>query len=171
MTMVLCLLLSVMAGGTAFAADANADTDESNPLLNFAGLYTSEEGLLTVEAGEGYTAILEIYCEKSEQEVEQYTITGVFDPDTLRVSYADGIKEVLTPDENGAPISAVEYTDGAGYIQFYDDGTVAWQNETEGTERTFAWFDFIDVIDDITSQEFFSQDADLDGERMQALLF
>lgn len=131
--MIALLLAAVML--LALAACGSKNTDEEggqNPVMNFIGDYAADRCTITVEADGETNAKISVIWSNSATEAEEYTMSGTFDPDTLRINYSNGEKKTVTYDDNGGIVEEkVEYSNGVGRIQFYGDGTLAWQDEQE----------------------------------------
>jgi hypothetical protein len=108
------------------------DDDGQNPVMNFIGVYQNDRCTITVGAKGNEDAEFVIEWGSSATETTKWTMSGYFDADTLRVNYSDAVKTNLVYDENGEVTSEeVEYEDGAGRIQFHDDGTLSWEDHNE----------------------------------------
>ena len=60
----------------------------------------------------------------------------------MTLEYADGVKSILTYDDDGALVSEeTEYEDGTGTIVFNDDGTFTWHDDQSeyGEDMVFEW--------------------------------
>lgn len=115
--------------------DASVPADASEPvrsLADFAGEYQSGRcGISIIDEGDN-NAKIEVHWGSSATESTDWRMSGVFDPDTMRINYTDAVKTNSVFDENGTQTEATEeYNDGYGRIQFYGDGTLAWQDEKE----------------------------------------
>ena len=131
------------AADTTAAADTTeapastdaADAEETRKLADFAGTYQSDRcSIVVTDAGNG-DAKIEVSWGSSAFETAEWTMSGYFDGDTMRINYSDGVKKVVTYAEDGSIVeSKTEYEDGYGRIQFYGDGTMAWQDEKEADQ-------------------------------------
>lgn len=111
--------------------EAVAD-DGQNPVMNFIGVYQNDRCSITVSAKGDEDAEFVVEWGSSATELTKWTMSGYFDADTLRVNYTNAVKTNLVYDENGEVTSEeVEYEDGAGRIQFHDDGTLSWEDQKE----------------------------------------
>ena len=123
------------------------DDDESledgqNPVMNFVGEYQSDRAHALVECTGSDGALITIDWGGSAWETAQWVISGVLDLDTLTLEYADGVKSILTYDDDGALVSEeTEYEDGTGTIVFNDDGTFTWHDDQSeyGEDMVFEW--------------------------------
>ena len=139
------------------AEDAKASEDDTkaseaeevgqNPVMNFTGDYINEDlkCKITIEAEGENNAKISVIWNQNEKQTVFYAMSGSFDDDTMRVNYSDSTKRIETYDPNGELESEnTEYTDGVGRIQFYDDGTLAWQDEQAAdllAGQTFTYAD------------------------------
>ena len=109
----------------------NAAEDSQNPAMNFVGDYVDDRCTITVEADGDTDAKITVTWASSAEEVTEWTMSGLFDPDTFRVNYSDCVKKTTVYDENGHVVSEnIDYENGYGRIQFNDD-TLTWQDEQE----------------------------------------
>ena len=119
---------------TAEASEEAVDegSDGQNPVMNFIGNYENGLAKVLVEAEGNDGAKFTVDLGLTDDEAEQYTFSGTIDTDTLKVTYSNSTKKVLTLDANGnVTDEKVEYTDGAGVVIFHEDGTLEWQDENE----------------------------------------
>lgn len=117
-----------------FSADAETagGDDGQNPVMNFAGTYQSGRCSLTITPGGKDGATITATWGNSADCASKWIMHAVFDPDTLRLTYADSTKTTSTYDENGNVVSqTVDYTDGFGRLQLFGDGTLRWEDENE----------------------------------------
>ena len=117
-----------------FSADAETagGDDGQNPVMNFAGTYQSGRCSLTITPGGKDGATITATWGNSADCASKWIMHAVFDPDTLRLTYADSTKTTSTYDENGNVVSqTVDYTDGSGRLQLFGDGTLRWEDENE----------------------------------------
>ena len=128
------------ADDTAESTDADAESTDaaveevSHDFADYTGVYGS--GRCSIEiGGDQDNATISVTWGSSAAEATVWTMSGAFDPDTLRINYSDAVKANRVYDENGEVASeTVEYEDGYGRIQFYGDGTMAWQDEKEADQ-------------------------------------
>ena len=113
----------------------------SHDFADYTGVYGS--GRCSIEiGGDQDNATISVTWGSSAAEATVWTMSGAFDPDTLRINYSDAVKANRVYDENGEVASeTVEYEDGYGRIQFYGDGTMAWQDELEADQLTGMTFE------------------------------
>ena len=124
------------------ASTSAADAQETRKLADFAGTYQSDRCSIVVkDAGNG-NATIEVSWGSSATETAEWTMSGAFDGDTMRINYSDGVKKVTTYAEDGSIVeSKTAYENGVGRIQFYGDGTMAWQDEQEADQLIGMVFD------------------------------
>ena len=128
-----------------FSADAETagEEDGQNPIMNFVGDYSADRCTITIGAQGQTGAVISVVWGQSASESYAYTMTGDFDADTLRVNYSDCEKKFVTYDENGdVAEETVEFTDGDGRIQFFEDGTLRWEDENEADRLEGMTFTF-----------------------------
>ena len=128
-----------------FSADAETagGEDGQNPIMNFVGDYSADRCSITIGAQGQTGATISVTWGQSASESYAYTMTGDFDADTLRINYSDCEKKFVTYDENGdVAQETVEFTDGEGRIQFFEDGTLRWEDENEADRLEGMTFTF-----------------------------
>jgi len=122
---------SVPADAVTETAEGGEE-DSQNPVMNFIGKYYNGGAYILVEAEGKDGANFTVDWGMTDFSAEQYTFSGTIDMDTLKVTYSNSTKKLLTMDEEGTVIEEkVEYTDGSGVVIFHDDGTLEWQDENE----------------------------------------
>lgn len=117
------------------AQDADEDVENvSRDFADYVGIYCA--GRCTIEiGGDKDNATISVTWSSSASEASKWTMSGSFDPDTLRINYSDGTKEDCVFGEDGEVASKTTvYENGVGRIQFYGDGTLAWQDEQEADQ-------------------------------------
>ena len=128
-----------------FSADAEpaGEEDGQNPVMNFVGDYSADRCSITIGAQGQTGATISVTWGQSASESYAYTMTGDFDTDTLRINYSDCEKKYVKYDENGdVAQETVEFTDGEGRIQFFEDGTLRWDDENEADRLEGMTFTF-----------------------------
>ena len=106
--------------------------DGQNPVMNFAGTYQSGRCSLTITPDGKDGATITATWGNSADCASKWIMHAAFDPDTLRLTYADSTKTTSTYDENGNVVSqTVDYTDGSGRLQLFGDGTLRGEDENE----------------------------------------
>ena len=104
-----------------------------NPVMNLVGDYASDRCTITVEAGEGKTALFTIDWASSAAERSEWTMSGEFDEETNSVYYQDCTKKNLVFAEDGS-VSSEEtvYEGGHGTFTFNaDEQTLTWTDDIE----------------------------------------
>ncbi len=127
--------------------DTTAPADASEPvrsLADFAGEYQSGRcGISIIDKGNN-EATIEVHWGSSATEATDWRMSGSFDADTMRINYTDAVKTNSVFAEDGTQTEAKEeYNDGYGRIQFYGDGTLAWQDEKEADQLAGMVFELI----------------------------
>lgn len=114
-------------------SEANDDNDDAqNPVMNFVGPYACDRATMEVSALDEDLADITVRWANSAFSHAEWTMSGVFDADTMTVDYSDGQKSVIEVDENGDTVKAdVEYSNGTGTITFNEDGTITWSDNEE----------------------------------------
>ena len=117
---------------TTSTTRATTGDDGQNPVMNFAGTYQSGRCSLTITPDGKDGATITATWGNSADCASKWIMHAAFDPDTLRLTYADSTKTTSTYDENGNVVSqTVDYTDGSGRLQLFGDGTLRWEDENE----------------------------------------
>ena len=134
------LLVAVMALMMTFAmglsaCGKSAEPDEGqNPAMNFIGNYACDRASIYIgaEGSDGMNAT--VTWGSSAWEYSSWTMSGTFDPETLRFEYHDCVRTDYVYDDNGEETSQAEvYTGGHGFM-FFAEGdtlTLTWQEDQE----------------------------------------
>jgi len=128
-----------MAGG---ANEADAQEDGQNPVMNYVGDYECDRCSIKVEADGDTDAKITVHWGSSATEATVWTMSGYFDPDTMRINYSNSVKTEMTF-EGEEETYTVIYKDGVGRIQFLGDGKLEWQDEQEVENVHGMVFDFV----------------------------
>ena len=115
-------------------ADVSADEEETTPLAfeDLAGEYSCGRCNITVETGENNEVKISVHWGSSAFDAYQWTMSGIYDADTMRVNYTNGVKTYVAFDENGNQTEdKVETEDCYGRIQFISADKLLWQDELE----------------------------------------
>ena len=135
-----------MAGANNAAADAvdaaGADEDGQNPVMNYIGVYECDRCSITIEADGKTDAKITVHWGSSATEATVWTMSGYFDPDTMRINYSNSVKTEMTF-EGEEETDNVVYENGVGRIQFLGDGKLEWQDEQEVENVRGMVFEFI----------------------------
>lgn len=150
---VLVLVFSLCACGAKDAApagseeaEAAAQEDGQNPVMNFIGVYGHDRASIMVEADGTDGAKITVTWGASAAENAEWVMSGKFDPETLTVAYTDCVKTVYVWNEQGEIDSeTVEYENGEGTITF-----------TDGEALSLTWDDAQEHIADGTVFEYAS---------------
>lgn len=127
------MVLSVAACGGNDKKDASfqpvSQTDMVVNPKDYAGTFMADRCVMTVEVENEKDAKIVVEWSSSVDELERWEMSGWFDSDTFRVVYSDCTKTTLTYDDKNKETKKVEYTDGAGRIQFYGRDELSWMDE------------------------------------------
>ena len=128
----------------AEADPTSAADDETRSLADFAGEYQSGRcGISIIDNGNN-EATIEVHWGSSATESTDWRMSGTFDPDTMRINYTGAVKTNSVFAEDGTQTEAnEEYNDGYGRIQFFGDGTLAWQDEKEADQLQGMTFELL----------------------------
>ena len=125
------------AAETTEAPDAAAQTQENGDygserdVANFAGVYGSDRCTITTEAIDDSTMKISVHWASSAAEADEWEMSGMFDPDTMRVNYSDCTHKRVVYAEDGTSTETLLYENGYGRIQFVDQNTLIWQDEQD----------------------------------------
>ena len=109
------------------------DEDGQNPVMNVIGHYRCERATMVVEPEGSENAKISVTWGGSAWERAEWSMSGRFDPETMSVSYTDGVKKIVSYNEDGAIASEeTVYTDGTGLITFDSERwALTWQDDRE----------------------------------------
>ena len=114
------------------AAETADDEDGQNPVMNFVGPYQADRCALTIMPEGKDGAVITASWGNSADSAAEWEMHASFDEDTLRLNYSDCTKKNVVYNSDGDVVEeTVEYIDGVGRIQLFDDGTLRWENEEE----------------------------------------
>ena len=119
-----------------------AEEAGQNPVMNYVGVYECDRCSITIEADGETDAKISVHWGSSATESSNWTMSGYFDPDTMRINYSDSVKTEMTF-EGEEETDKVIYENGYGRIQFFEDGTLEWQDEQEVENVRGMVFEFI----------------------------
>ncbi len=114
--------------------DAVQDVEEDgqNPVMNFIGPYVCEGCSIFIEADGSKNGRATVTWSQSANEMAEWTMTGVFDTETLSIRYSDCVKNIYVYGDDGIVTSSETlYKDGAGTIAFTEDLVLSWIDESE----------------------------------------
>ena len=126
------------------AAQEPDEGDGQNPVMNVIGVYTADRCTITISAKGKSDAAVKVTWGASADTFAEYTMSGTFDVDTMRINYSDCEKKFVKYNADGSVAEeTVEFTGGVGRLQFLEDGSLLWQDENEveslgGMTFTFA---------------------------------
>ena len=127
-------------------AEAAAQEDGQNPVMNFIGVYGHDRASIMVEADGTDGAKITVTWGASAAENAEWVTRGKFDPAALTGAYTDCVKTVYVWNEQGEIDSeTVEYENGEGTITF-----------TDGEALSLTWDDAQEHIADGTVFEYAS---------------
>ena len=132
------------ADQTATTAQSEASMEEiheaDRTTANLAGTYGCGRCTIVAEAIDETTMKFSVHWGSSAFEASEWEMTGMFDPDTLRVNYSDCTRKTVVFAEDGTATETVEYENGCGRIQFYDLHTFGLQDEQDnaGADMEFT---------------------------------
>lgn len=118
-----------------FEAEAEAESDGQNPVMNYIGDYACGRAAVHIECDGTEGAKISISWSDSAAEHDEWEMTGTFDAETKTVSYDNCVCKHITyksaDDENPDVITV--YENGKGTITFAEDGSLSltWQDEEQ----------------------------------------
>ena len=108
--------------------------DDTTDLDKYTGTYAYSRCTIEVsETGRPDELKFDIRWSGSAYDGNKWSMSGIFDPDTFRVTYSNSVKTYYIFDKNEKETTEVRYTDGIGRFQFVDD-YLLWQDEQEVKE-------------------------------------
>ena len=132
----------MLIGLLSFSTAAFAD-DGQNPVMNFIGRYGENRATIDVSCEGDIGAKFEVSWGASAAQTAKWEMSGIFDPNTLTVTYDNCTKKVVTfEDENSSGTETIEYKNGKGSFTFSNSGTLTWDDQEEhiadGTVFTYS---------------------------------
>lgn len=125
------------------AAQEPDEGDGQNPVMNVIGVYTADRCTITVSAKGDSDAAVKVTWGASADTAAEYTMSGTFDVDTMRINYSDCEKKFVKYNADGSVAEeTVEFTGGVGRLQFLEDGSLLWQDENEAESLAGMVFTF-----------------------------
>ena len=127
---------------TVFVPDDTAYAgDETRTLAYYTGIYGVGRCTVHIDALDETTAKISITWGSSAWEMSEWEMTGFFDPDTYRLTYADCVKTDVQFADDGSETRTVVYENGVGRFQLSPDHSMMWQDEQEnaGEDMQFAY--------------------------------
>ena len=122
-------------------AEAPAEEDGQNPVMNFIGPYVSGRAHAMVEAEGSDRAKITIEWGDSANSLARWVMSGTLDLDTLTVEYYNCVRSYVTYKEDGSVESeTAEYENGTGTITFDGGSSFTWKgNQSEQEDLVFEW--------------------------------
>ncbi len=118
-------------------ASSSQEDGGQNPVMNVVGKYENGGCYITVEAEGSDSAKFTVEWPMTDEEKEVYSFSGVFDTDTLKVTYSNSTKTVQSIAPDGTVLTGdVEYSDGTGVVVFREDGSLEWLDDNEAERMT-----------------------------------
>lgn len=143
LAVMIALVMVLMIGLSACGSD-DVEEDGQNPAMNYVGTYGCGRATVVIgaEGKDGMNAV--ITWASSAWENSSWTMSGTFDPDSLKFEYGNCVKTDYVYNEDGDVESETEaYTDGKGSMTFTeaDPITLTWQDEVEdaGADMVFEF--------------------------------
>ena len=127
------ITLAVTEDADLIAVFESASSDDGqNPVMNFVGWYSSARPIVFVECEGDDGARFTVTWSGSAWESSEWTMSGVFDEETLSVSYANARRTDRAFGEDGEIVSEkLVYENGSGSFRFSEGDTLRWEDETE----------------------------------------
>ncbi|MCR4607137.1 MAG: hypothetical protein K5771_05390 [Oscillospiraceae bacterium] len=114
------------------AASNEVEEDGQNPVMNFVGPYVCDRANVLIEADGAHGAKASVTWSSSATELSEWSMSGIFDEETLSFKYSNGIKTNYVYGEDGFVTSTeTVYKDGSGTFAFTVDGILSWVDDTE----------------------------------------
>ena len=126
--------LMVFAAGLSACGSKSGEEEGQNPIMNFVGYYVCDRANIFISADGDEGAAATVTWGSSAWENSSWTMSGTFDPETLKFEYHDGVRTDYVYSENGDVESQTEvYTGGHGFMTFSegDPLTLTWQEDQE----------------------------------------
>ena len=144
MMIILCIPMGCMA-----------EEDGQNPVMNVVGNYVYERAGIEIRAAGDDMAVITVRWSNSAFDHAEWNMSGVFDTETLTVTYSDCIKKIVSYDREAGedekePEETIEYRNGTGSISFQENGTLTWIDEQEHIADD-AVFEYVLTQEEITS--------------------
>jgi len=113
-----------------------AGDDGQNPVMNVIGNYVCDRARVEVQPKGEDMADITVSWSNSAFDHAEWTMSGVFDTDTMTVSYSDCVMKNVAYDRDSEetdkiPLETIIYTDGSGKIIFGEDGTLTWEDDQD----------------------------------------
>ena len=108
------------------------EEDGQNPVMNFIGPYVCDRCTILIECDGPHGAKASVTWSSSASELTEWSMSGIFDEETLSFKYTNGIKTNYVYGEDGIVTNTeTVYKDGTGTIAFTEDLILSWVDDTE----------------------------------------
>lgn len=127
---------------TTKATDTTTKEDASTAPVRTASQYagTFGNGRCTIVAtANGDNLSFSVTWGNSAAETEEWTMSGTFDPDTMRVNYSNCVHKTVVFDENGGSQEEVKYSQGSGRIQYVNENSLTWFDEQDNVAQAMTF--------------------------------
>lgn len=102
---------------------------------DFVGIYKNGDYTIEVKQGGDELFYFTVTSAAKDGQSSEWKMNGYFSSETYRVNYTGAVKTVIYYNKSGTEKSReTAYTDGAGRMQFGDDGSLVWNNSMETLE-------------------------------------
>ena len=109
--------------------DSFGDEDEPDPVKSVLGTYRNDHCTVTVEAENSSSVSVSALWHENDKSGFEWTLTGRFNVDTLRVNYKNALKRHGTFTSDDTFISdEIVFDDGNGYLEFNIDNSMTWHD-------------------------------------------
>ncbi len=123
-----------VAQGTLVTVSLATPHPGQNPIMNFIGTYGADRASVVVEPQGDDSGKITVTWASSASEGSKWVMSGVFDFNTMTITYTNGVKTNYKYGEDGNIASeSTVYTDGKGKIMFHDSAglSLTWDDEKE----------------------------------------
>lgn len=147
-------------------ATAEAASDGQNPIMNYVGAYTDENGngySMLIEATDDQDGVYVTIGYPHEDSYSYWEMYGTIKDNVI--TYKEGGKYQLGPTEED-PDEEIVYTDGAGSFEITDDSKLTWKDDKEdaGNGLVFAWDEALNKqIQDMMAEAGMTADGAFEG--------
>lgn len=133
---IICIVTMITILSLSVPVWCMAAEDGQNPVMNFIGNYVCDRARIEIMPKGEDMADITVSWGSSAFEHTEWSMSGVFDTETLSVTYSDCTKKEIVYDRESeeaeqTPQETIEYTGGTGAIHFGNDGTLAWNDDQE----------------------------------------
>ena len=108
------------------------EEDGQNPVMNFVGPYVCDNCSILIEADGPHGAKASVTWSTSATELTEWSMSGIFDEETLSFKYTNGVKSTYVYGDDGI-VTGTEtvYKDGSGTFAFTEDLILSWVDDVE----------------------------------------